>query len=124
MIETELDSKRNLSCSRYSSEHSHELLSCDGRRCRILSRNETVVHDSMRLPVGKFLKDSSQPGQLILDQKGDNMGELHLLFLAIGKTGHALSFYQRCAFIHHMTKHAWRMTDESDRLAGIVERLE
>jgi hypothetical protein len=49
--------------------------------------------------VGDFFEDGAQPHQLILNNKRDNVGEFHFFFLAIGKTGHVFSFYQRRALV-------------------------
>jgi hypothetical protein len=73
------------------------------------------------LPVGEFLKDGSQPHQLVLDEKRDNVGEVHLFLLAISKTGHVFTPHKRRALVGHVTKYAGRVADQSDRLAGIVE---
>ncbi len=66
-------------------------LSCACRKHGILPGNETTINNGKRLTVGEFLKDSSQPQQFILNQKRDNVGELHLSLLAVDKTGHVFS---------------------------------
>jgi hypothetical protein len=73
-------------------EQVHKLLGCDGRRRGILSGNETAINNRKRLPVGAFLKRGSEPHQLILDQKWDNVGEVHFFLLTTSKTSRALSF--------------------------------
>jgi hypothetical protein len=56
-----------------------------------------AINDCKRLPVGSFLEGGSQPHQLILDEKRNNFGEVHLFLFAIGKSGRAFLVDQRRA---------------------------
>ena len=108
----------------FRGEQLDKVLSCERRGRRILSGKKAAIHDRKRLPIGALLEDGSEAHQLILDKKRDDMSEVHLFLFTIGKTRNAFSFHQRRTLVGHVTKHAGRMADQRDRLAGVVEGLE
>src|ERR1700691_4670152 len=99
-------------------------MGCGGRRCGILSGNETTIDDRKALPIGGFLIEAAHSLQLILDQERHYVGEVNRCLFTVGETRHALTLHERGALIGHPMEYSRGMADRGDRLARIVERLD
>jgi len=66
-----------------------------------------------------LFKDGAEPFQLIFNEEGHDMSEVHHFFLAIGKASYAFSLYQWLAMVGHMMKNIGCIAYEGNWLAEL-----
>src|SRR3954454_4409777 len=92
-----------------------------GRRRRILPGDDAAIYNGKRRPVGSLLIESADSLQLIFDEEGNDVSEIHRGFLTVGKAGDPFPLKQESALVHHAMEDGGRMADRGDRLSGVVE---
>ena len=89
-------------------DYRQKRLGCGGRRCGILSGNETTIDERKGLPIGCFFIEAAHSLQLILDKERHNMGEVNCFLFAVGETRHALTLHKRSALVGHPMEYIYR----------------
>ena len=59
-----------------------------------------------------------------LNQERHDIGEMYGSLFAVGKTGHTLTLHDRLTFVGYPVQNTRRVTDRSNRLAGVVESFD
>src|SRR5580698_2702981 len=107
-----------------SCEQVNQRLGRGSGRSRILGGHHSTVDSREGRPVGCLFVDAADSLQLVFNQERHHVSQIDRGLFAVGKAGYTFAFDEGLALVHYAMEDSRRMTDSSNGLAGVVERLD